>query len=183
MARSTVTLSPMLASARVWKRIVSWPPTGLMSTVTVRYPNSTSGAATSVYSPIVTGARRQSSLRRRRGEAAAPRDDVRDLAAVDGAREALVEVRVPGEHRVGPEAGGRRTRCRCRWRARSCRRGRRRPRRADGGTARMTAALAGLPCGLQPLELAGEERELLVGDRVGARPARRSRPGPSSTFV
>ena len=53
------------------------------------------------------GSARQSSLWGRRGKAAAPRDDVGDLTAVDDAREALVEVGVPGEHRVGPEAGRR----------------------------------------------------------------------------
>src|SRR5580765_8274243 len=53
--RSTVTLSWGFALVPVWKLIVNLPGFALRSTSTIRYPNSTSGRLTSVYSPIVKG--------------------------------------------------------------------------------------------------------------------------------
>jgi len=99
------------------------------------------------------------------GEAARARHDVGDLATVDGAREALVQVGVPGQHGVGPEAGalaggvdvvGEPGRAPV---LRVDRRGRMVARHDHGSLARLTVRL-------QAIELRREELQLLVANRV-----------------
>src|SRR5213078_4175753 len=102
-------------------------------------------------------------LRRRRGEAAAAGDDVRDLAPVDRTGEALVEVGMPREDGVRPEA------CAPAGAVDVVREAARATALAVGRDRRVVAgdddgALSVRPRVLQARELVRQELQLLVAD-------------------